>query len=153
MRAEEHFKEVQQAYDQIMKEKQQGGGYGYGGGYSSNSGGYSYAGSHGFGQNESPKMQAAANYIASRHYVEALNVLNGIPFGERRARWYYFSAIANQGMGNNINAMEHAKRAVEMEPSNMEYRQFYSIFSMAAHGIPAWEVTTTDRMRAQGTGA
>ena len=32
--AEEHFKEVQQAYDQIMKEKQQGGGYGYGGGYS-----------------------------------------------------------------------------------------------------------------------
>ena len=93
--AEEHFKEVQQAYDQIMKEKQQ-----------------------------SPKMQAAANYIASRHYVEALNVLNGIPFGERRARWYYFSAIANQGMGNNINAMEHAKRAVEMEPSNMEYRQF-----------------------------
>ena len=38
--AEEHFKEVQQAYDQIMKEKQQGGGYGYGGGYSSNSGGY-----------------------------------------------------------------------------------------------------------------
>lgn len=151
--AEEHFKEVQQAYDQIMKEKQQGGGYGYGGGYSSNSGGYSYAGSHGFGQNESPKMQAAANYIASRHYVEALNVLNGIPFGERRARWYYFSAIANQSMGNNINAMEHAKRAVEMEPSNMEYRQFYSIFSMAAHGIPAWEVTTTDRMRAQGTGA
>ena len=70
------------------------------------------------------KMQAAANYIASRHYVEALNALNGIPFGERRARWYYFSAIANQGMGNNINAMEHAKRAVEMEPSNMEYRQF-----------------------------
>ena len=52
-----------------------------------------------------------------------MNVLNGIPFGERRARWYYFSAIANQGMGNNINAMEHAKRAVEMEPSNMEYRQ------------------------------
>ena len=36
--AEERFKEVQQAYDQIMKEKQQGGGYGYGGGYSSNSG-------------------------------------------------------------------------------------------------------------------
>ena len=51
-------------------------------------------------------------------------MLKGIPFGERRARWYYFSAIANQGMGNNINAMEHAKRAVEMEPSNMEYRQF-----------------------------
>ena len=51
-------------------------------------------------------------------------MLNGIPFGERKARWYYFSAIANQGTGNNITAKEHAKRAVEMEPSNMEYRQF-----------------------------
>lgn len=112
--AEEKFKEVQQAYDQIMKEKQQGGSYSYyGGGQSS----YQSEG-------ESTQMRAAANYIANRHYAEALNVLNNIPFGERSARWYYYSAIANQGAGNNIQAMEHAKRAVEMEPSNMEYRQF-----------------------------
>mgnify|MGYP000332069770 CR=1 FL=1 len=32
--AEEKFKEVQQAYDQIMKEKQQGSGYGYNSGNS-----------------------------------------------------------------------------------------------------------------------
>lgn len=120
--AEEKFKEVQQAYDQIMKEKQQGGSsYGYntsGGGYTS--GGYRsyHAGS------ESPQMQAAANYISNRCYAEALNVLNSIPFGERHARWYYFSAIANQGAGNNIIAREHAARAVELEPSNMEYRQY-----------------------------
>ena len=119
--AEEHFKEVQQAYDQIMKEKQQGGGYGYGGGYSSNSGGYSYAGSHGFGQNESPKMQAAANYIRNRCFKEALHVLDGI--SDRTARWYYYSAIANAGSGNNVTAKEHASQAVNMEPSNMEYRQ------------------------------
>lgn len=120
--AEERFKEVQQAYDQIMKEKQQGGGYG---------GSYGYNTSGGFGgygrsesQSESPQMQAAASYIANRHYAEALHVLNEIPFGERRVRWYYFSALANQGAGNNIIAKEHAQRAVEMEPSNMEYRQF-----------------------------
>lgn len=112
--AEEKFKEVQQAYDQIMKEKQQGGSYSY---YSGSRGSYQSEG-------ESTQMRAAANYIANRHYAEALNVLNNIPFGERSARWYYYSAIANQGSGNNIRAMEHAKRAVEMEPSNMEYRQF-----------------------------
>lgn len=112
--AEEKFKEVQQAYDQIMKEKQQGGSYSY---YSGSRGSYQSEG-------ESAQMRAAANYIANRHYAEALNVLNNIPFGERSARWYYYSAIANQGSGNNIRAMEHAKRAVEMEPSNMEYRQF-----------------------------
>lgn len=124
--AEEKFKEVQQAYDQIMKEKQQGEGYGYGSG-----GGFYGNSSYGTGsrtsyqnEGESTRMQAAANYIRSGHYAEALNVLNDIPFGERRARWYYYSARANQGAGNNIRAQEHAKRAVEMEPSNMEYRQY-----------------------------
>lgn len=117
--AEERFKEVQQAYDQIMKEKQQGGSsysYNHAGDYSSG-GSYSQSG-------DNPQMQAAANYIANHCYTEALNVLNNIPFAERRARWYYYSALANQGAGNNIVAKEHAARAVEMEPSNMEYRQF-----------------------------
>ena len=135
--AEERFKEVQQAYDQIMKEKQSGG-YGYGsgadytGGFGSGFGGegtggyrYSYGGNRSYrSQAGSPKMQAAASYISNRHYTEALNVLKDIPFAERNARWYYFSAIANQGVGNNIAAKEHAQRAVEMEPSNFEYRQF-----------------------------
>lgn len=122
--AEEKFKEVQQAYDQIMKEKQQGGSYSGGCNHTSG-GGYGYGGSRGYSQSaDSPQLQAAANYIANRCYAEALNVLNSIPFGERRARWYYYSALANQGAGNNIIAREHAARAVEMEPSNMEYRQF-----------------------------
>jgi molecular chaperone DnaJ len=126
--AEEKFKEVQQAYDQIMKEKQQGtgyGGYGYGGTGKTGSGGYSYGGSRSYGgAEESIQMQAAANYIANHCFNEALNVLNSIPFAERQARWYYYSAIANQGAGNNIVAKEHASRAVEMEPSNLEYRQY-----------------------------
>lgn len=124
--AEEKFKEVQQAYDQIMREKQQGysGGFGQGGYSSSSYGGYGGSRSYYQSREESPKLQAAANYIANRHYAEALHVLNDIPFGERKARWYYYSAVANQGNGNNIVAKEHANRAVEMEPSNMEYRQF-----------------------------
>lgn len=167
-RAEEKFKEIQQAYNQIMREKQQGysggyqngaygqgqsgygqngyGQYGYGGG--TNQGGYGQGGYGPFGggywqqgyggqgsygqygngsqstnpQDNSNEMRAAANYINAGHYQEALNVLNRMK--ERTARWYYFSAAANQGAGNNVMAMEHAKKAVEMEPSNMEYRQF-----------------------------
>lgn len=126
--AEEKFKEVQQAYDQIMKEKQQGGTYsgygGYGTGGRANS--YGYYGGAGTSRQreESPQMRAAVNYINNRHFTEALNVLNNIPFGERGASWYYYSAHANRGIGNNIQAMEHAKRAVEMEPNNIEYRIF-----------------------------
>ena len=126
--AEEQFKEVQQAYDQIMKEKQSGGAYG--GGYNYGYGGtgyrYSYNNSTGYGSadTESTQMRAAANYIANGYYKEALNVLNNMAASERNARWYYYSAVANQGLGNNIMAKQYAEQAVQMEPSNMQYRQF-----------------------------
>ena len=130
--AEEKFKEVQQAYDQIMKEKQSGGSYGgaYGSGYNYGYGNggyrYNYNGNSSYSSAgaESNQMRAAANYIANRYYKEALNVLEGISFSERGARWYYYSALANQGLGNNIMAKQYAQKAVEMEPSNFEYRQF-----------------------------
>jgi molecular chaperone DnaJ len=147
--AEEKFKQVQQAYDQIMKEKQQGSGYGgsyngYGTGSTGGYGGYGgfggfgggYGGFGGFGgdfggfggtgygQQESPRMQAAANYIRNHAYKEALNVLNDIPESERQGRWYYYSSIAHSGMGNTATALEHIRRAVELEPSNTQYRQF-----------------------------
>lgn len=152
--AEEKFKEIQQAYQQIMKEKEQGSygygngqsGYGSQGGYGGSSGrggydpfedffggfgfgGYSSQGSYGnrgygsaagAGEDEyTAHMRAAMNYINTGHYREAVNVLNGID--ERTAQWYYYSSVANQGLGNNAVALEHANKAVSMEPQNMEY--------------------------------
>lgn len=119
--AEEKFKEVQEAYDMIMKQREQGGysyGYGYQGG--GQQGGYnqSYGGS---GSQQNPQMQAVYNYLNSRHYREALNVLSGMP--NRTAEWYYLSATANAGIGNNIMARDHAGQAVNMEPNNLQYRQ------------------------------
>lgn len=133
--AEEKFKQIQQAYDQIMKEKQQGTsdyggtyGNGYGGGYyggfGSGFGGNYYGGQSSSYHEESSKLHAAANYIQHGYYNEALNVLNDIPFNERQGRWYYYSAMANQGVGNTATALEHIRRAVELEPSNIRYRQF-----------------------------
>jgi molecular chaperone DnaJ len=117
--AEERFKQVQQAYDQIMKEKQQGGGF---------SGTYNYGNqTHSYsstGNASSPKMQAALNYLRNHYYAEALNVLSQIPFPQRTGQWYFYSAVANNGLGNQATAIEHIRRAVELEPSNLEYRQF-----------------------------
>ena len=73
---------------------------------------------------EEPRMQAARNFINSGHYQEACNVLNSIQ--ERNAKWYYYSAIANSGIGNQINALEYARKAAAMEPGNAEYRQLVS---------------------------
>ena len=79
---------------------------------------------HGGYQEENSRMQAAANYINNRCCREAMNVLNDIPFSERQGRWYYYSAMTNQGMGNTATALEHIRRAVELEPSNIQYRQY-----------------------------
>lgn len=111
--AEEKFKQVQQAYQQVMKEREGGyTSYGFGGSYGGQRRTYQDTGS--------VEMQAAANYINSGHFQEALHVLDGI--ANRNAQWYYFSAVANMGMGNNIKAQEFARTAVNMEPSNAEYR-------------------------------
>jgi len=122
--AEEKFKQVQQAYDQIMKEKQQGTGYGSSdfGGFGSGYGGF-YGNSSTY-REENSKLQAAANYIRNGYYKEAFTVLNDIPFSERNGRWYYYSSVTNQGLGNTATALEHIRRAVELEPSNIQYRQF-----------------------------
>lgn len=134
--AEEKFKEVQEAYDQIMYEREHGEGtYGKNrtaGGQNAYSGAYGYGGYGGYGgfggqqytsgsTTDSPRMRAAINYVNSGHYAEALNTLDGMNSVERNARWYYVHAHANQGMGNIINATEDAKKAVSMEPNNMEY--------------------------------
>ena len=150
--AEAKFKEVQQAYQQIMDEREKGyssGSYGQsgsGGGYSGSYedygpfggfgdfGGYGpfggdpfgNSGSYGGGQQrrqdteEDIHLRAAANYIRSGHYREALNVLDGIK--DRSALWYFYSASANSGLGNNVTALEQAKEAVRLEPDNAQYQ-------------------------------
>ena len=110
------------------------GGQGYGqGGY----GGQGY-GQGGYYTNDSAEMRAAANYINNGYFQEALNILNRMPANQRSARWYYFAAAANQGAGNNVQAMEYARQAVQMEPSNMEYRQFLQNLEFGAPGIRIW---------------
>ena len=78
-------------------------------------------------QDDNPKVRAAGNFISNGYYNEALKVLEEVPFAERRGRWYYYSAIANQKLGNTATAIEHIQRAVSLEPNNMQYRQFMQI--------------------------
>lgn len=115
--AEEKFKQVQQAYEQIVKERERG---------TSQDGWYGGFGAGGYQTQEdqtSMEMRAAANYINAAHYQEALNVLNRIQ--ERNGQWYYYHAVASAGAGNTASALEDARRAVEMEPSNPQYQRLY----------------------------
>ena len=115
--AEEKFKEVQQAYEQIMKEKEYGSSYGNAGGYY---GGFTGRQNSTYQDEEAIRRQAAANYIQSRHFQEAMNVLSSLK--QRNGEWYYLSAMANMGLGNNVNALEDIRTAVNLEPDNVQYR-------------------------------
>lgn len=116
--AAEKFREIQEAYNQIMDERgNKASSFNYGGF------GKNYSRSSSSSSEEDSHFMAALNYINARRFQEALNVLNGI--SNHNARWYYFSAVANMGMGNNAVAVEYAKTATEMEPNNPEYANYY----------------------------
>lgn len=148
--AEEKFKQIQSAYQQIMKERTEGysGGYGYGGasGYRGSAYGSGYSGAYGgfngfnsgrsgfeygygnrnddAGYEEDVHLRAAGNYIRSGYYREARTTLDDMAEELRNARWYFYSAVAHAGMRNTVAATEHAKKAVDLEPNNAEYRRF-----------------------------
>lgn len=157
--AEEKFKEVQVAYDRIIKDRENGIYGGYTGGYSQGAYGGQSTGQQGYGQStygqnvygqgtygsennnqgaygygfngnrsntytqsqeEINRLRAAANYINAGNYREALTVLEAVR--ERNAAWYYYSALANQGIGNNVNALNAARQATAMEPDNFQFQ-------------------------------
>lgn len=98
------------------------GGYGSYGGYRTNSGqGYDPFGARYESQTDDQRMQQAAyRYILYGQYQQALNILNNIK--EKDGRWYYLSALAHDGAGNQLTALDHIRKAIELEPQNEHYR-------------------------------
>lgn len=110
------MQEINAAYEQIKnpeayrQSRQSYGGY-------DPFGGWQQSGQH----TGDSYRQSAYQYILFGRYREALNVLQNC--SSRDARWYYLSALANDGLGNQVTALEHIRRAVSMEPDNLEYLQ------------------------------
>lgn len=120
--AEERFKEIQAAYRQIMKERTSG--YNSSNGY----GGFGFGGFDGTGQSRGGyeadvRLRAAGNYLRNGYYKEARNTLDSMELGSRVAGWYYYSAICNAGLGNNVAALKDARQALQLEPGNYDYQR------------------------------
>lgn len=122
--AARRMQEVNDAYDQIKNPEKYtqsaGNSYGnpygnpYGNAYDPFAGAYRSATSEG-----DPYQNSAYQYIRFRRWQEALNALQNST--NHNARWYYLSALANNGLGNQMTALEHIRKAVSMEPDNQEY--------------------------------
>lgn len=160
------MQEVNEAYDMLMNPDkyrsqqsysggyQQGNPYGqssYGGqGYGGWSpfddmfgfgGQYSYGGAQTPPPREEPgdddRIRQTVRAINAGQFQSALYLLNSVPAPGRNARWYYLSALANQGIGNLMAAMEQIQHAVQMEPGNPVYRQLLERFQQAGHAYEA----------------
>ena len=126
--AAKKMQEINAAYEQIKNPPKDTGSAGYGsyGGYGGYDpfGGYRQQRASGQG---SDYYTAAENYIRFRRYREALQVLSQMDASAHNGRWYYLSALANNGLGNQVTALEHIRKAVSMEPNNQEYLQTLQI--------------------------
>lgn len=125
--AAKRFAEVQEAYEVLMKSRQNGGFNGTGYSYSNRGG----ADSTENGDNE---KRAAMNYINAGYYEQALNALKGVEESYRDGSWYYLAAAASAGLGRWADARTYIDRAVTIDPSNLQYRQLQRQIERGASG-------------------
>jgi len=137
--------EVNEAYDMLMnpekyakqRQSQHSSSQGYGG-WQGDFGGFGYGGFYGYGsawEPERPRARAddpmeirrAIDAINTQQYGLAQSILNNMSGTYRSARWYYLSALANMELGNELTALEHIQRAIQMDPGNSEYRKILAL--------------------------
>ena len=109
--AEEKFKEIQWAYDEIMNGSASGS-YSY-----QNSG--SGAGSYDSG---SGNLYNVRQQVQSGRFQEAIRMLNSASV--RNAEWNYLMGVCLVNMGSIAQGTQYVQNAVRMDPGNYEYRNF-----------------------------
>ena len=72
---------------------------------------------------DSPEMKQAVADINAGQAQNAIDLLTKIPSTGRDARWHYLSAMANQMLGNYMQAADYMEKAAQMEPKNQMYQQ------------------------------
>lgn len=125
--AEEKMKEVNAAYEEIQKIRENGGsangGYQNQGGYEQNN---SYSGS--------PKFANIRRLINSGNISAAEAELNSINQGDRAAEWHYLMGCVLIKKGYYVDAQRMINTACAMDPSNREYAAARDRLNMQARG-------------------
>lgn len=80
---------------------------------------------------DTAELRAAVNAINAGNFPQAIGILNAITSAGRTARWYYLSALAHNGAGNDLMALEQIRRAVRLDPSNPDYQRAQRQFQHA----------------------
>lgn len=117
--AQEKMKQINEAYDVIMKNRSGGGN----GGYSQPGGGGNGGGSSGY----APVYTQIRQMIAMGNIFQAEAVLNKM--SDRTAQWYFLRGTVDLKKGWFDQAKRNFETACSMEPANPEFRQALNIMN------------------------
>ena len=104
--AGEKMQEINDAYDEIMRQRR-----------SAAQGSYSQSGSY-----QSSHLSDIRRLINSGRINEAEELIDGIPAAQRNAEWYFLKGSVCYTRGWLDQAVSNFSRANEMDPANQEYK-------------------------------
>lgn len=141
--ASEKMKEINEAYDLITKNREQGGAYG-GSAYQSQSRPNSYRQSYS-GANYNSAYAQIRNLINANNLSQAEAMLNNI--SSHDAEWHYLMGSVYWRKGWMDEAGRYFRTAATMDPTNIEYRnavQYMNQGGQAYRPAGAGSMTQTD---------
>lgn len=144
---EQRRQQARTSYSGYGQGTQQGTGQGYGryegaGGWYTDFGGFDFGDLFGFGfggrqydtkpypqAGDSNELVRAINAVNSGRFTDAITILSGMTSNYRNARWFYVSAVAYNGIGDMVRALDLIQKAIKLEPDNPVYKQLYREYS------------------------
>ena len=124
--AQEKMKEINEAYEQIQKQRKSGAAYASSSA-SSSAQSYSYGGAAYSDASASPLMQRVRMAINSGSISMAERLLNEAP--EHDAEWNFLMGVVCTRRGWMDEAKRYIETACRMEPDNAEYRAALNRFT------------------------
>ena len=122
--ANEKMQEINNAYDEIQRDRQ--GKY---------KGGSTYYDSYSGQGNTNPIFREIRNLINSKRYGEAEHRLDALDeFTKQEAEWHYLKSVLLMRRGRVNDAMRELEVACDLEPGNMEYQKAKEMFNTNARG-------------------
>ena len=109
--ANEKMKAINEAYDEIQKERSSGP--------SKNGGYYNYSTNY-------SNFPRARELINNRRFSEAEIMLDAIGSNERDAEWYYLKGVLLAERGWFFDAQKNFETACNLDPGNREYSDAYN---------------------------
>ncbi len=114
--ADEKMSEINAAFDQIMNERRKNGYT-----QATQTTQSSYRQSNGY-SNSSSNFADIRAMIQANRLVEAEELLDGVPLGNRDAEWYFLKGSIYYSRGWLDDALNNFTTACKLNPNNAEYR-------------------------------